>query len=481
MKPFFSIKQLLPLCFVWGCAAFTHAQTIQITLGPDEIGENQNWTITVSVQNGRFNSHDYVFPDIAGFRKRGTSSQSQTSIVNGQVSSSQSVVMNYLPTKQGTFTVQPFKMTVNGETIFSAGKKVKVGPPVQPQRDPFASPFNNDDFFGRNNTEFVDIKEDAFLAITNSKSEVYVGEGFTTSLSFYVADNNRAPMQFYELAKQLNTILKKIKPINCWEENFNIENVQGESIAINGQYYTQYKLYEATFYPLNTKPIEFPSVGLQMIKFKVAKNPSFFGQNRKEDFKTFYTKPKTVKVKELPPHPLRDKVAVGDYRLDEKISSTALQTGQSFSYDFNVYGEGNISAIEKPGVMKDGSFEVYEPNVRQNINRQGGRVTGTKSFSYFMIPKEPGEYRMQDFVQWVYFNPALKKYDTLKAKAAIVVNGESLKNEAIESNDNGSFYDKIGAADNTLRTSANSNNLVWAAGIFMLLMLGTSAYLVFKK
>ena len=292
---------------------------------------------------------------------------------------------------------------------------------------------------------------------------------------------NRAPLQFHDLAKQLTNILKKIKPTTCWEENFEIENVQSETVTINGEYYDQYKLYEATFYPLNTKPIEFPSVGLQLIKFKVAKNPSFFGQNRKEDFKTFYSKPKTIKVKELPPHPLRDKVAVGDYRLDERISSTALQTGQSFSYDFNIYGEGNISAIEKPQVMKDGSFEFYEPNIRQDINRQNGRVSGTKSFSYFIIPKEPGDYRMRDLLHWVYFNPTLKKYDTLIARSAVVVNGESLKNEAIESTDTGSLYDKISSTDNVLRTSSDSGWISIALGAFVLVMLGGSAYLVFKK
>ncbi len=460
---------------------FAQAQTIQITLGPDEIGENQAWTISVGIQNDRFKSHDFVFPEITGFRKRGTSSQSQTSIVNGQVSSSQSITMTYLPMKQGTYTIPAFKMTVNGQSISSPGKKVKVGPPVQTQRDPYNA-YDPSDFFGKNNnTEFIDIKEDAFLAVSTSKSEVYVGEGFTTSLSFYVADKNRAPLQFYDLAKQLTGILKKIKPANCWEENFDIENVQSETVTINGEYYDQYKLYEATYYPLNAKDIVFPSVGLQLIKFKVAKNPTFFGQNRKEDFKTFYSKPKTVKVKELPPHPLRDKVAVGDYRLEERISSTALQTGQSFSYDFNIYGEGNISAIEKPTVMKDGSFEFYDPNVRQDINRQNTRVTGTKSFSYFIIPKEPGEYRMRDLLQWVYFNPTLKKYDTLIARTAVVVNGESLKNESIESTDTGSFYDKISGTDNTLRTATDSGWITIALGIFILVMLAGSAYLVFKK
>src|SRR5690349_7207764 len=89
-----------------------HAQNnIQIFLGPDEIGENQAWTIHVSVNNEQLRGYDN-FPDIEGFRKRGTSTQSQTSIVNGKMSSSQGVIMTYTPMKQGTFTLPAFKMKV---------------------------------------------------------------------------------------------------------------------------------------------------------------------------------------------------------------------------------------------------------------------------------------------------------------------------------------------------------------------------------
>ena len=459
------------------------AQTIEIALGPDEVGENQAWTITVTVQNDRLKSYDN-FPEIPGFRKRGQSTQSTTNIVNGQMSSSQSVVMTYLPERQGTFTVPSFTMKVNDKTINVAGKKVKVGQAVQQQqRDPFKSFFDrsNDDFFDRGETEFVDVKEDAFLALTTSKDEVYVGEGFNTTLSFFVSQDNRAPLQFYELGKQLADILKKIKPVTCWEENFNIENIEGESVRINGQDYTQYKVYQATYFPLNAEPIEFPSVGLEMIKYKVAKNPSFFGQNRKEDFKKFFTKPKTVTVRELPPHPMKDAVAVGDYKLDERIRSTDLQTGQSAGYNFNVFGEGNISAIDKPGVKGDDQFEFYEPNVRQDINRQNNRVTGTKSFGYFMIPKEPGKYKLGDYFHWVFFNPRIGKYDTLRSQLTLYVTGESKKNEAILSNDLGNFYDRIGSTDNTLRTIEDRRWQKWAFNGFIFMVLGASVFLVFKK
>jgi hypothetical protein len=468
----FLILALQPVCG-W-------AQHIQIALGPDEIGENQAWTITITVQNDRLKSFDN-FPEIQGFRKRGQSTSSQTNIINGQVSSSQSVIMTYAPIKQGMVIVPPFKMTVNDQVVSSAGKRVTVGPPVQQQRDPFRSFFERDDFMGNTPTEFIDIKEDAFFALTTNKDEVFVGEGFNATLAFYVAESNQAPLYWYQISKQVSEIVKKIKPQNCWEENFSIENIEGARVELSGKGYTQYKIYQATYFPINTQPIRFPSVPLEMIKYKVAKNPSFFGQNRQEDFKTFYSKPKTVLVKELPPHPLRDQVAVGDYKLEEKIATTRLQTGKSISYDFIIYGEGNISGIPKPPVESNPHFDFYEPNVKQNITRQGNRVTGTKSFNYFIIPKEPGTYNLGDYFRWIYFNPTRKTYDTLIASTSLQVEGESLKNEAIESVDGGSFYDKINTADNSLKTVSDSDWLRWVINALVLVIMAGSAYLVFRK
>lgn len=480
---FIFLKRSFLIFFLLCCATSAlMAQNIQIVLGPNEIGENQAWTITVTVQNERLKSYDN-FPDITGFVKRGTSSQSTTNIVNGNISSSQSVIMTYLPSKQGTYTIPTFNMKVNDKSFTVAGKKVKVGPPVQQQRDPFSGFFDRDPSgtANRGEPEFIDLKEDAFLALTTNKDEVYVGEGFEATLSFFLSEQNQAPFQFYDLNKQLTDILKKLKPANSWEENFNIENINAERVTIKGKVYDQYKIYQAVYFPFNAEPIHFPSLGLEMIKYKVAKNPSFFGQNRKEDFKTFYTKAKTVRVKQLPPHPLRDVVAVGDYHLDERMRTTDLETGQSAAYEFHVIGEGNISSVEKPNVKQDGAFEWYEPNVRQDINRDNNRVTGRKSFSYFMIPKEPGQFNLGDYVQWIYFNSKEKKYDTLKSQLTVYVTGESKKNEVIQSNDLGSFYDKIGVSDNTLLSVRDASWQMWAFNGFIAVMLMSAGYLIFKK
>ena len=477
------IGGLLILLVTFFGAGIIQAQDIEIKLGPGEIGENQAFTVSIVAKNSSIKSYD-KFPDIPGLRKRGTSSSSSTNIVNGRVSSSHSIIMTYTPSGQGIIEIKPFSITVNGDVINSPGKILKIGPAVQQQqrRDPFNhDPFQ--DFFGQREQpqEFIDIKDDAFLALTTDKKEVYVGEGFTATLAFYVAESNRAPLQFYDLGRQLGEILKTIKPANCWEENFNIEQINGQPISINGKAFTQYKIYQGAFYPLNNEAINFPSVGLELIKYKVAKNPTFFGQNRKESFKTFKSKSQTVRVKDLPPHPLKDAVAVGHFKLQEKIDKTSLNTGQSFSYEFSLYGEGNVAAVTAPTIIDQSDIEFYPPNVQQSLNRSGGRVTGAKSFQYFGIPNEPGTYHLKDYFQWVYFNTRKQDYDTLTSNVVLTVTGESRKNETIIANDLGAFYNLIEVEDNGLIKQNDWATIKIVANVFILLTLAVSAFVLFKK
>ncbi len=475
---------LLILVLMLSMFSPAEAQDITISTGPEEIGLNEAFTITLSVKNERLSEYD-GFPEIKGFLKRGTSSSTSTNMINGQISMSQSITQNYVAQREGTFKLEPFSMTINGKEISSPGKTIKVGAPKQRRNafDPFGSdPF--EDLFGRRNApqEFVDVEEDAFLALSTSKDEVYLGEGVTVTLALYVAETNRAQLQFFDLGSQLADILKKLRPENCWEENFNIESISRVPVTLNGKRYQQYKIYQAAFFPLNLEPIKFPQLGLKLIKYQEAKRPSFFGRNTKEDYKTFYTKAKTVKVKDLPPHPLKDRVSVGDYKLVENINNTEISTGEGFNYQMSVKGEGNISGIANPVVAKDKNFEFYDPNVQTEIKRSSGKVIGEKTFDYFAVPKEPGSYVLGDYISWIFFNTRTEKYDTLKSEVALNVSGESLKNNYISSNGiSGGVYDQITSKSNKLQSRTSFDTVKVIANACIVLMLLLTGWLMFKK
>jgi hypothetical protein len=476
--PFFTFFSVVFLLFF--SSQLLHAQEVSVELGNTKIGLNQYFEITLKSQGEPIKNYSN-FPDIRGFTKRGTSSSTSTQFINGQMSMSMGITQRYQARGKGTYQLRTFRMTVNGKQVSSKGASIKVGDAVQASNDPFA------DFFGRRSTpakanDFIDVKDDAFFAVTTDKNDIFVGEGVHLEVAFYIAMSNQAPLQFVEdIGTELGEILKTVRPENCWEENFNISEIVAERVMINNKPYRKYKLYDGTFYPLSSEDITIPSAPLKMIKYKVSKQTSFFGRQKKKDYKTFYSKAKTIKVKKLPPHPLKNKVSVGVYRLREVIQKGDYETGKSFSYYFGIEGEGNISGIAEIQLPETYNFDFYPPAVRENIKRSNGVVYGKKAFDYQIIPNEPGEYKLKDNFSWVYFDPQREVYDTLQSDIIINITGESKRNESISSTDFGVFYDMIPHQNNDLIPWATS---IWQnawVNVGILLLLLSLGYLVMKQ
>jgi hypothetical protein len=444
-------KLIIFIVYFIGFYSFSFAQEVSFELGADQIGLNETFTIKVTLSNDKIKSYDQ-FPEIQGFQKQGISQSSSMSIINGQMSSTNSIIQHYKPQRRGTFTLGNFSVKINGNVYNSTGKTITVTEPKAQQRpsnsifDPF------DDLFGGRaaEPEYIEIEDDAFFSATVSKDQVYIGEGVNVSLAFYMAEDNQAPFQFYEPGRQLDEILKKLKPSNAWEENFNITSIQPERVTLNGKNWIKYKVYEATFFPFSEGEIVIPSVAWEMIKYKVAKNPTFFGSNRLEDFKKFTSPRKVIKVKPLPPHPRRNEVNVGAYQLRENINTVQVGTGEGFTYKLGIAGEGNINAINAPLAQQIQKLNTYDPDIKQQINRGGGKITGVKEFEYYLTINESGEVALANHFEWIYFNPYLEKYDTLRPQAIVNVVGESKVNQAISNSRLGGIYDLIEVEPNKL-------------------------------
>ena len=153
-----------------------------------------------------------------------------------------------------------------------------------------------------------------------------------------------------------------------------------------------------------------------MIKYDVAKRRSFFGRNRKENYKTFYSKPIHINVKSLPEHPLKAIAHVGNYELIEDVERGNKNAGKSFRYSFKIAGQGNISAIDNPQIFASNPVSFYSEGENTSITRESGQVYGSKSFDYFIEIDEPGQYALADYLYWIYFNFKDEKYDTLISK-----------------------------------------------------------------
>ena len=479
------IQTIFRPAFVWFTllvVQISFGQEVDIELGPDEIGLNETFTIKVTLSNDKIKSYDQ-FPEIQGFQKQGISQSSSMNIINGQMSSSNSIIQYYKPIRKGQFTLSNFSVLINGQSFSSPGKKISVTDAKSSQGlggnifDPFA------DFFGRTaeEPEYVELDDDAFFSVSVDKDEIYLGEGFTVSIAFFMSEQNQAPFQFYEPGRQLDAILKKIKPAKAWEENFNITNIEPQPIELSGKKWIRFKVFEATFFPFSEGKIEIPRVPWEMIKYKVAKNPSLFGANRQEDFKTFYSSTRTITVKPLPPHPLKNEVSVGVYQLRENISTLEAKTGEGFNYSFGVSGVGNINSLSPPKRLPGTNLNTFDPNVRQQINRGYGRVSGVKEFNYFITLNEAGEYNLKDYFSWIYFDPVRAAYDTLQPQATILVSGDSKINQALSGQRLGGIYDRIATESNQFSNQEYKYYFTAAINLLLIGVVILLAVLIIRK
>jgi len=437
---------------------------VSVELGKNAIALSEAFTVSVTISNAE-TIPTIVFPELKGFQKRGTSRSGITKIVGGKSSEISTFTQDYYAFKEGRYPINTLSVLINGLAIQAEGTEVVVG-----KNGPNRGLVQEQDLIEIEN----EAMQGAFFTITVRKRAVYVGEGFNLSVSFFVSENNTAEMDFYETDKQLEKILKQIKPAHCWEENFGIKEIQPIPVKIHNESFVEYRIYQATFFPFNDQPIKIPAAGLTM---KIGGGEA----KEKEMLKTFYSNPIEVKVVGLPPHPLKNQVVVGNLRLEENLNTTKLTTGNSYQYSFKIAGDGNISAIQAPILGGNNAlFDVYPPDSEQAISRHHGQVTGYKKFRYQLIPNRSGVFALGQIFELIFFNTATQKYDTLRSNLTVQVSGQALAQTGVVDKSPASFYTIIDTLDSKY-TDINYQFIIKNITNFLIVAMLLGMIYVFRK
>jgi hypothetical protein len=459
----------------------------ELELGAVAFPVTEYFTISFRLRGAALERYS-AFPDIEGFKKSGKSSTTTTRIVEGQTTSELIITQRYAAYAEGEYILKPFTMTVNGVTARSAGATLQVE--LAPTASTPPTPGGNlqgmgllDKLFGKPKPqEYVEPKDNAFMALVPDKTSVYVGEGVHVGLYFYLTPADQGLLAFYDFGGQLPAILQQLRQRTAWEEPFNEQEIVPEPVKMGGKEFLRYRLYEAEYYPLNTEPLVFPAVALRMVKYRLAKNPTEGLDNRLEGYKTYLSSARTIAVKPLPPHPLRDQVPVGSYQLREAINQTTFRTGQAFTYSFGVEGEGNLAAVSAPVVAPRQGLEVYGPDVRQELTRQAGRVGGRKVFTYRFVARRPGSLPLDSLLAMVFFDPATGRYDTLRAEVRPLVRGPVSTASTFRAPSDDQFYqDVLFDANNTLQPLDSYHDVRRYANYILAVLLAVAGWGLWRK
>lgn len=483
------------------CWSYANGQqnnnVVGIELGPSTFTVERPYTISVVVRNSE-NRPVITFPDIQGLTKRGTETRVTTDEVDGQTVVNQVITQTYIATQPGVFRLQPFTITVNNGTAYSEGAVLLIRPGS-------TAPFGGTGTAGT--LKMTTESGAAFLSLRAGKAVVFVGEGFAMRLSLFVSDTYPFELRFDGVDAQLQTVLKQLRPTNAWEENAGIQQLKGQPIIVNGRKFTEYVIFQSVFFPLSNNTIQIPSVALTLTRVRQdnreeTERPGKASVPPTPERITFQTRPLTIAVRPLPPHPLRGQVAVGSYRLIETIDRKTVPMGKSARYTVRLEGEGNVASLQTPlwstvssasvtvnPSVLGGNVDVLPSGTNLQIDRTGEQIYGFKSFTYFLIPRRDGTINLSDVFGFVYFDPQTTRYDTLQSRISLKTGGTGSTDAGLASQGTlpqtgeggDALYARLNEMDST-QQPLNLPSLMRAiANVLLVLMILGMIFVFFRK
>lgn len=400
----------LILFFLLGFSALVAtAQDRQISVdapkSPLSLKEEMVYSVTIKSPSSQFNGIISSFPNFEGFTKGIQKISHSRSVENGKVFYVDVVRQIYLPQKEGKYKLSGFQVVIDKQTFSVESKEVQI----------ISSPLDRLSF-QRVPELTKEQTKSAFLSMSVSKKEIFVGEGVLVDISFFVPEISQTDWEFPKnIAEQVEAIAQKVKPLDCLENRIIITDIKGEPTQIQGSKFTKYQLFLSWYYPLNSKRISFPRISFS--PQRKLKNERIFSAFQLSSV------PQVVEVKDLPEHPLKGKVVVGVFQLSELIQKNPVEIGKPFRYIVEIEGVGNLTLGAPILPNKNEKFDFYSENAAKSTPPSFPR--SKKEYAFQMTPKELGVISLGDYIRFYYFNSQTQQYDTLKSKINLQVVGDS--------------------------------------------------------
>jgi hypothetical protein len=392
-------KTYLSLLIIFVFSASSYGQSGQIKLEYDENPKTVGGEIEISISIIGGNQYEVgEFPEFRNLVKGARSIKHLPQIIAGKKETIHTIKQNYVSDEGGRILIPNFDVEINGKNnrfegrVFTFNKaEIEILAPI---------------------IEIEDVK----LRLNTSKNKVYVGEGISVKLQLIISKNTTTDWEFpANISEQIESISKKLKPKDCIENRMVISNITSKVETINNKPFDVYTLYESIFYPLNANKLALPSVSLKMVKLK----------NEKKTDASLVSSSEFISVKDLPDHPLKEKVAVGVFTSIETLKGGKNKvSGEAFEYQIQINGSGNLNTLSLTEKPKDANLDIFLSNAK--VNQNLGRADGNKIFNFKIIPKQLGAVAFKEYFNFVYFNTISERYDTLFAKKAINVSGEKI-------------------------------------------------------
>jgi hypothetical protein len=367
-------------------------------------GVGERFTLTFVLENaGMGGGKEFSPPDLSDFYiLSGPNQSSSIQFINGSLSSS--VTYSYILQPKG-----PGKHRIPSATVEVDRKKYSTQAIELEVVQGSSSPGQPQD---KRSKADDDIADNIFLKAVVDKKRVLQGEQINLTFKLYT----RVSVNDYGISKVPSLI-------GFWSEEVPVPgNIQVTTEQVNGRQFRVGIIKKIALFPTQAGELEITPMEVQTairVKRERGRDPfDMFFRDFGDPFGRTITymlqsQPIKITVDPLPEGaPQGFRGAVGNFALDVAIDKNRVKADEPVNLTVTLSGTGNVKLLEAPDLVLPSGVDNYPPKVKEEINREGGVISGKKIFEYLLIPRNPGK-RSFEPVDYTCFDPASGEYVTL--------------------------------------------------------------------
>jgi len=379
------------LLFLGAVAAFlgtpptTSAQSpISATVDRARLSLDEQVTLTVTVTGDFLNIPNPDLSQLQDFVVVSSSTSTQVSIVNGQMSSQKIFIYRLQPLTEGTLTIGPLSLTVGGQLYQTDPIEVEVvagGSPVVPPGSPPPDADAPDTLSG----------QDYFVEAEVSNPNPYLGQQIISIFRIYQAVQFPPGQPDYQPPDFTDFWSSEILS----QPHYNTQAAGRSYLVIE----IQTALFPATLGTLTIRPGNLVIPGGFL-------NPDI----------RLETNPVTVKVRPLPENaPNNFSGAVGQYQINASLNAQETKVNEPVTLVVSIEGSGNVETLTEPTLPELPGWRLFESQASTTVETGGGKMSGTRSFERLIVPGQPGEQQIPP-ISFSYFDPQSEGYKTVSTQ-----------------------------------------------------------------
>ena len=377
------------------------------------VGEQFRLTYTINTQNVSGFRAGNIPEELEVLMGPSQSSQSSFQMVNGHTSSSSSVTYTYIvcANKNGTYTIPPAHITVDGKTIRSNQLQIKVTGTAQSNRGSGSHNGNpNSDYEVRDAGSRIS-GSDLFIKVSANKKRIHEQEPVLLTYKVYTLVG----------LTQLRGEMPDMKGFHSQEiplpreKQFHVE-------TFNGRPYKTVTWQQWVVFPQMTGKLDIPSITFEGMVVQQNRDvdpfEAFFngGSGYVEVKKKIVAPGLTLQVDPLPTRPADFSGGVGRFSITAQISKTEVKANDPISLRVIVSGTGNLKLIKEPVVKFPKDFDKYDAKVTDKTKITGNGVEGSMVYDFMAVPRHQGTFEIPP-VEFTYYDTQSNTYKTVSSES----------------------------------------------------------------